>query len=86
MLISHGLDKQGACFIGHSYGTFAISWILNYSPKLVSSIILIEPPCLILFHYHVCYNFLYKKLTKFFHLIVRYITARELSTAVSITR
>jgi pimeloyl-ACP methyl ester carboxylesterase len=51
ILTSHGLDRLGVCVIGHSYGSCVAAWICNYNPVLVSSLILIEPVSLMLFHY-----------------------------------
>jgi hypothetical protein len=60
--------------------------MLVYTPKLVSSVIFIEPVCLLLFNYKICNNFLYKKVTKPIHLIARFFVAREISTALAMTR
>lgn len=86
MLSSHGFSHIGACFVGHSYGCIVIAWVLQDRPKLVSSLVLIEPPCLLLYDYKVCYNFLYKNLKKPIEIIARFIAAREISTALSLTR
>ncbi len=86
MLSSHGLSHLGACFVGHSYGCIVITWVLQDRPQLVSSLVLIEPPCLLLYDHKVCYNFLYKNLKKPIEVIARFIAAREISTALSLTR
>lgn len=86
MLTKHGLYNQGACFVGHSYGSCVITWVLQDNPQLVSSLVLIEPVCLFLYHYKVCYNFLYKTLYKPFELVARFFAAREISTALAMTR
>ena len=32
MLVNQGLWTRGACFVGHSYGTIAITWVLTQRP------------------------------------------------------
>mmetsp|Transcript_183 Transcript_183/g.482 ORF Transcript_183/g.482 Transcript_183/m.482 type:complete len:541 (-) Transcript_183:158-1780(-) len=86
MLSNHGRWDTGACFIGHSYGTCAIAWVLRTRPQLVKSMILIEPVCLLLFSYHVCYNFLYNSNNKLWGRTAMWLAGSEMSVAHALTR
>lgn len=86
LLTSHGLDKSGVCVLGHSYGSCVATWMMIYSPKLVKSVVLIEPVCMLLFMHKVCYRFLYAENTSFLSVVARYFTAREISVAAALTR
>ncbi|CAH0376127.1 unnamed protein product [Pelagomonas calceolata] len=59
MLTEH--DDPAACWVGHSFGTVAITYALKYAPSTVASCALIEPVC---FHLHlpdVSRGFLFKE-------------------------
>ncbi len=59
MLTAH--DDPAACWLGHSFGTVAITYALKYAPQTVASCALIEPVC---FHLHlpdVSRGFLFKE-------------------------
>jgi hypothetical protein len=59
MLAAH--DDPAACWVGHSFGTVAITYALKYAPSTVASCALIEPVC---FHLHlpdVSRGFLFKE-------------------------
>ena len=59
MLTEHG--DPAACWLGHSFGTVAITYALKYAPQTVASCALIEPVC---FHLHlpdVSRGFLFKE-------------------------
>ncbi len=86
MLSSHGRWGTGACFIGHSYGTYAVAWVLRKRPKLVRSMMLIEPVCLLLFSYHVCYNFLYNPNNKIWGRSAMWLAGKEMTVAHTLTR
>ncbi|GAB5356287.1 hypothetical protein AAMO2058_000277600 [Amorphochlora amoebiformis] len=86
MLSNHGRWNAGACFIGHSYGTCAIAWVLRTRPQLVRSMVLIEPVCLLLFSYHVCYNFLYNPNNKLWGRTAMWLAGSEMSVAYALTR
>ena len=59
-LRSTGRFKR-ACFVGHSYGTFACSLLVKRAPELVASVGLIDPVCLLLFQPSVLYNICYHR-------------------------
>jgi len=47
------LDKEQfgpACFIGHSYGTFCIAWILKNAAKRIKSVAFLEPGAFLIHH------------------------------------
>ncbi|KAJ3268418.1 hypothetical protein HK104_005377 [Borealophlyctis nickersoniae] len=86
MLRTHGHTK--ACFVGHSLGTAAISWLLH-SPThhtYVASTVLLDPVTFLLFHPAVAYNFVYRPPTTVLELLTHYFVARELYIAHSISR
>lgn len=86
MLSRHGLWDIGACFIGHSYGTCILTWILKYRKNLVRSAIFLNPLCFELYNSSLCYKFLYKKPKNFTHMLINYIFAKEMNVALSLTR
>mmetsp|Transcript_24328 Transcript_24328/g.72474 ORF Transcript_24328/g.72474 Transcript_24328/m.72474 type:complete len:508 (+) Transcript_24328:45-1568(+) len=79
MLRAHGHDR--ACFIGHSYGTFVLSWALRARPDIVQRVVLIDPVCLMLSLPDVAYNFLYRRPHKPFTLVVANFVRWELFSA-----
>jgi len=46
-------------FIGHSYGTFVVSWLVRQAPELVAALGVIDPVCLLLHSTDVLHNILY---------------------------
>eukprot|EP00438_Fugacium_kawagutii_P017894 Skav201911 [mRNA] locus=scaffold3992:132879:134219:+ [translate_table: standard] len=58
MLKQHGHDQ--AIFIAHSYGTFVMSWVLQFKRHIVARNVLIDPVALLLAQPDVAYNFLYR--------------------------
>lgn len=57
ILYNHHISK--ACFMAHSYGSFALGWILNHVPSLVDRAILLDPTAILLCLPDVCANFIY---------------------------
>ena len=47
------LNMGPARFIGHSYGTFIVSWVMKYCPQLVESAVFLDPGCFLL-HFTKC--------------------------------
>jgi len=58
MLKAHGHDK--AIFLAHSYGTFVMSWVLQFRREIVAKTVLLDPVALLLAQPDVAYNFLYR--------------------------
>lgn len=50
-----------AIFMGHSFGTFTITWCMKFHPNIVHSIMLIDPVTLLVCYPTTCYTFQYKK-------------------------
>mmetsp|Transcript_23482 Transcript_23482/g.73211 ORF Transcript_23482/g.73211 Transcript_23482/m.73211 type:complete len:512 (+) Transcript_23482:15-1550(+) len=75
----HGHSR--ACFIAHSYGTFVLSWVVRYRPDIVEKAVLIDPVSLLLSQPDVAYNFLYRRPTKPFTLVVANFVRWELYSA-----
>merc|ERR1711862_277637 len=59
MLAAHGHSR--ACFIGHSYGTAVLSWIIRSRPDIVAQPIFLDPICFLLANPDVAYNFIYRR-------------------------
>jgi pimeloyl-ACP methyl ester carboxylesterase len=71
--------------VGHSYGTLMASRLVQLHPRLVHSLALIDPVCLMMFSGHLVRNFVYCRPTKL-SAISTWLVARELHTAASVTR
>ena len=59
LLPSPRVDGQ-ACFIGHSFGSIVVSWLVNNVPECVGSILLLDPVSVMLQEPDVAHNFLYR--------------------------
>ena len=87
ILIKANLLGIQACFIGHSFGSIVISWLLNNAPECVGSILLLDPVSLMLQEPDVAHNFLYRDpaqgsaVQAFF----KYFVATELHVRVTIS-
>lgn len=84
MLRKHGCEK--ACFFGHSYGTLLLSWLLRQKPEIVGKLVLLDPVCFLLSQPDVSYNFLYRKPSNWFSMLVANFVRWELFTANVLTR
>lgn len=60
VLRQHGFDN-GACIVGHSYGTFAVSRIRQLYPQMTHSMALLDPVCLMTCAPGLLANFVYKQ-------------------------
>ena len=60
MLNRHGFSK--ACFVGHSFGSISVTWVIKMQPHIVRSAVLLDPVALLLCFPKVAYNFVYKPL------------------------
>lgn len=79
MLVAHR-HKQ-ACFVAHSYGTFAMSWIQRARSDIVAEAILMDPVCFHLSQPDVAYNFAYQKPKTLFSAAITSFVRRELFAA-----
>lgn len=95
MLHKHGVEN--ACFIGHSYGSIVCAWTIKLCPRLVKSLVLLDPVCVLLCFPDVAANFLHmrsvhtrkQRLSYFkllFLLMFFYISSREIGIAETLTR
>ncbi|CAF2427292.1 unnamed protein product [Rotaria sp. Silwood2] len=75
-----------AIFIGHSYGTACLSWIVQKCPQYISRLIFIDPICFALFEPYVVYNFVYRTPYKLTHLYMYYFVCRELGISYVVSR
>jgi len=84
MLEVHGHSE--ACFIGHSFGTFVMSWVLRWRPEIVAKAIFLDPVCFLLSQPDVAYNVLYRKPGNWFTHLAANTVFWELYTANSLQR
>jgi len=60
------LDREGfdaATFVGHSYGSVMLSWMVQHAPERVASVVFIDPIVIMLNLKSTLYNFLYRHST-----------------------
>jgi pimeloyl-ACP methyl ester carboxylesterase len=74
--IMNGLGySNGGIMIGHSYGSFAVSWLAQHASDLVFALGLFDPACLFLHYPNTLYSILYKTPTngheRFMHFLIR---------------
>jgi len=67
--------SNGGIIMGHSYGSFATSWLAHRAPELVHALALLDPAALFLHHPNVLYSILYKSpenaYERFMHFLIR---------------
>eukprot|EP00931_Biecheleriopsis_adriatica_P075168 TRINITY_DN49096_c0_g1_i1.p1 TRINITY_DN49096_c0_g1~~TRINITY_DN49096_c0_g1_i1.p1 ORF type:complete len:495 (-),score=79.68 TRINITY_DN49096_c0_g1_i1:57-1541(-) len=79
MLNAHGHEK--AVFISHSYGTFVMSWVLQFRREIVAKTILMDPVALFLAQPDVAFNFLYRQPDNPMIMVIAHFVRWELFTA-----
>lgn len=84
MLASWGEPR--AHFVGHSFGSLLLAWMVRTRPDLVSMTTFIDPVCFLLVKPDVCYNFMYRRPATPTQLLIHYFLARELYIAHSLSR
>ncbi|KAI8903583.1 hypothetical protein EDD86DRAFT_96895 [Gorgonomyces haynaldii] len=77
---------QKATFIGHSFGTICLAWIVNDCPQLVDACYFSDPVCFQLQEPDVCFNFVYRQPSNFFQIIVWFFAAREIGISSVLSR
>jgi pimeloyl-ACP methyl ester carboxylesterase len=93
----HDQNVPSACFVGHSYGSVVCSWAVKHCPRIVKSLVLLDPVSLVIVLPHVAANFLHMRsiqsrknrlsFVKFFFLLLFfYISAREIGIAETLQR
>ncbi|CAF4175180.1 unnamed protein product [Rotaria sordida] len=85
-LIFDYYQLKKAIFIGHSYGTACLSWIVQKCPQYISRLIFLDPICFALFEPYVVYNFVYRIPYRLGHLYLYYFVCRELGISYVISR
>jgi pimeloyl-ACP methyl ester carboxylesterase len=58
----HKLGYKQACFVGHSYGTFCVSRIVQLFPEAVHSTALLDPVCMLTCYPQLLFNFIYREI------------------------
>lgn len=84
MLASWGFHS--AHFVGHSFGSVLLAWMVKRAPAFVSRATFIDPVCFLLVKPDVCYNFMYREPSTPTQLLTHYFVARELYIAHSLSR
>ncbi|KAG7668636.1 hypothetical protein Ndes2526B_g03740 [Nannochloris sp. 'desiccata'] len=90
----HKLGFKQACFVGHSYGTFCISRIVQIFPEAVHSTALLDPVCMLTCYPQLLYNFIYRKfvfsdlLSSFLAAVdgIRFLCSRDLTISQAFCR
>jgi len=90
----HKLGFKQACFVGHSYGTFCVSRIVQLYPEAVHSITLLDPVCMMTCYPQLLYNFIYRKfvlsnlLSSFLAAVdgIRFLCSRDLTISQAFCR
>jgi len=75
----HG--EKGAHAVAHSFGCVVIQWLIRLNPgvdPLVSSLVMVDPVCFLLFSPSIAGNFCYRFPKTFLDLLVSYFVAREI--------
>jgi len=78
--------KRAAHFIGHSFGTIVVGWMIKFSSELVAAATLIAPCPFLLCTYDLCVNFLYRKPTTFREVMFDYYVSKETNLAFYLRR
>jgi pimeloyl-ACP methyl ester carboxylesterase len=78
MLREHG--HENACFMGHSYGTAVLSWVVRNRKDLVSKAVFLDPICFMLAQPDVAFNFLYRAPANLMMSFAANLVRRELFT------
>ncbi|CAD7952106.1 unnamed protein product [Amoebophrya sp. A120] len=76
----------GAHFIGHSFGTFVMAWMIRRRPHLVAYATLIDPVCFRLFSPDIAYNMVYREPKTWIQTAIQYFVAKEIHVAQSMAR
>ncbi|CAL8466496.1 g6032 [Coccomyxa elongata] len=89
VLQRHGFSQ--AAFVGHSYGTFVLSRIVQQHRHTVQSMVLMDPVCMLTIYPQLLQNFVYKPPRMNFNVIglvdsLRFVFSRDLLVAESFCR
>lgn len=84
MLAAWAINK--AHFVGHSFGSIVVAWMLLLSASHVSHATFVDPVCFLLVKPDIAFNFMYREPTKVAELLIWYFVARELHIAHSLGR
>jgi len=79
-------NVPAAHFVGHSFGTVVVTWMIKAAPERVLACTLMDPVCFLLVKPDVNYNFLYRRPDTPTRLLLSYFVASELYIAYSMTR
>ncbi|CAM9130040.1 unnamed protein product [Chrysoparadoxa australica] len=77
----HGFGADGAVWLGHSLGTFIVAAVQRQQPKLIRSVVLVDPVCFLLHEASVIWNFCYRAPSTPMQIIQHYHISREIHIA-----
>ena len=81
----HGFETADIC--GHSFGTMLATTVLNYTPEIIgTNLVLVDPVCLLLTLPDVAYNFLYKPPVSVMDWLIQLGASREATVARTLYR
>ncbi|CAD7923039.1 unnamed protein product [Amoebophrya sp. A25] len=80
------LRRTGAHFVGHSFGTFVMSWVIRRRPDLVKYATFIDPVCFRLLSPTLCYSMVYREPRTWIQTAIHYIVSKEFSIASCLQR
>ena len=85
---SHRSDGAacGAHFVGQSFGTIVMSWVIRRRPDLVQFATFIDPACFLLSQSDLVFNMLYRSPRTWIQLLLKYFFAQELHLVHSLQR
>ncbi len=75
-----------AHFVGHSFGTCVLTWVVNCAPHIVARLSILDPVVFLLFKADVTMNFLYDPPASLPTLLMRYFVAEEMHMAHTLMR
>jgi len=80
------LRIKSASFIGHSYGTVILSWVIQKLENFVDSAIFIDPICFELVNPDIVFNFVYRSPDSPFQLLLWYFVSKEIGVSYFVCR
>ena len=87
--VSDMLDSwniPAAHFVGHSFGSATVAWMVKRAPSRVLAATFMDPVCFMLAKPDVSYNFMYRKASSPSQLLLHYFVSKELYISHSIAR
>eukprot|EP01102_Stenamoeba_stenopodia_P004439 TRINITY_DN14748_c0_g1_i1.p1 TRINITY_DN14748_c0_g1~~TRINITY_DN14748_c0_g1_i1.p1 ORF type:complete len:576 (+),score=138.02 TRINITY_DN14748_c0_g1_i1:274-2001(+) len=84
IMSQHNIDK--ASFVGHSFGTAVVAWMVKHRANCLRDVVYIDPICFLLCVPKVAYRVVYKKPETAMELLRDYFVTKELYIANSLSK